>query len=255
MKVWKLFENRGLPHLNTEASFIAGMECEIESVSSRHDIGVWNATTDGSLRNHGIEFISPPMQKDALLESFSHLHQHIEYVNPMECFSQRTSIHVHVNCRSLEDKQVKNMLLLYALFEPFFFSLVEPQRRDNIHCVALTDTYLPGTYHFDLNGLAHGWHKYTAFNILPLRTLGTVEFRHMQGTGDFELVTQWLTLLENLYTLCQRTSVDSETLSQPINLKMWWRHLFGHCPQIMAMEPEFHTTIENSLIDVKLAFA
>ena len=254
MKVWKAFENRGNPHLNSAPEFVAGMECEIESVASRHDIGEYRATTDGSLRNSGIEFISSPLPKEPLLNAFSHLHQNIEYINPDEAFSQRTSIHVHVNCRSLETTQVKNMLLLYALYEPFFFALCEPQRRDNIHCVALSDTYLPGTYHADINALAHNWHKYTAFNIIPLREHGTVEFRHMQGTGDFELVTQWLNLLDNLWKMCQRVTLDNATLQDRLLLRNWFHILFGHCPQIMAMERDFDEIIENSLIDVKMAF-
>ena len=254
MKVWKIFENRGLPNLNTTPEFFAGMECEIESVSSRHDIGEWTATTDGSLRNNGLEFISKPLQKEPLLDAFSHLHQNIEYINEDEAFSQRTSIHVHVNCRSLDELQVKNMLYLYALYEPFFFALCEPQRRDNIHCVALTDTYLPSIYVHNLGALAGNWHKYTAFNLIPLREHGTVEFRHLQGTGDFELVSQWLNLLEKLWAACQQNMINVETLQDTALLKNWWRQLFSHCPQIMAMENEFETLTENSLIDVKLAF-
>jgi hypothetical protein len=214
----------------------------------------FEATDDGSLRNNGVEFISIPLPKEYLLQCFHDLHATIEYYNREEAFSSRTSTHVHINCRSLEPEQVKNLILLYALYENFFFALCEQGRRDNIHCVPLSETFLPNYYSKELGFLVEKWHKYTALNILPLMKLGTVEFRHLQGTGDTVLFGEWLTALDNLWTLCQTDKVSPETLTDERSLKDWWKRLFGHSSRIMMLEPSFNSVIANNLLDVKFAF-
>jgi hypothetical protein len=241
--------------LNTARDFYAGVECEIESVRNRgDDFQGFVATDDGSLRNNGVEFISIPLPTEKLLHCFNKLHASIEYYNLSEAFSSRTSTHVHINCRSLEPAQIKTLILLYALYENFFFALCEPGRKDNIHCVPLSETHLPGWYNKELAFLIERWHKYTALNILPLTKLGTVEFRHLQGTGDTALFGEWLGALENLWKLCQTEVVSPETLTDERSLKDWWKRLFGHSPRIMMLEPSFTNVMANNLLDVKFAF-
>lgn len=241
--------------LDTASVFIAGMECEIESVANpNHLFEGFEVTEDGSLRNNGVEFISVPCPKGTLLANFCSLHEELAFNRKADAFSPRTSTHVHINCRPLEPEQVKTLVLLYALYENFFFAVCEPGRRNNIHCVPLTDTFLPELYKKDLKVLIGRWHKYTALNILPLGTLGTVEFRHMQGTDDAALIQEWLTVLENLWALAQRVSLSAENLSSEDLLRSWWLILFGHSPRIMALSPSFNNIIANSLLDVKMAF-
>lgn len=242
--------------LNTSMEFVAGIECEIESVANANDgFEGFEATEDGSLRNNGVEFISKPFPKAALLEHFGNLHDNLVFKNKEQAFSPRTSTHVHINCRSLEASQVRTLVLLYALYEEFFFAMCEHGRRDNIHCVPLTETYLTGHYNHDLKKLIAIWHKYTALNIIPLSKLGTVEFRHLQGTDNPVLLEEWLTALENLWLLAQREPLSGENLANEDVLRSWWYRLFGHVPRIMALSPSFNNIIANSLLDVKLAFA
>ena len=241
--------------LNNCPVFTAGVECEIESVKNPNEnFAGFSVTEDGSLRNNGVEFISEPLPKTALLECFDNLHAEILYYKEAEAFSPRTSTHVHINCRSLEPSQVKTLVLLYALYEDFFFAMCEQGRRDNIHCVPLTETYLPALYGKELAQLVDRWHKYTALNILPLTKLGTVEFRHLQGTADTQLFQQWLTTLENLWTMAQRETISAETLADETLLKAWWYQLFSHSPRIMMLSPSFNNILANSLLDVKMAF-
>ncbi len=240
--------------LNSEQRFIAGVECEIESVYNPNlGFAGFEPTEDGSLRNNGIEFISIPLPKEALLEAFTNLHAHLEFYNPQEAFSPRTSTHVHVNCRSFDFAQVKTLVLLYALYEDFFFAMCEPGRRDNIHCVPLTETFLPTLYKKELKYLINGWHKYTALNILPLTKLGTVEFRHLQGTGNSELLKDWLTTLENLWILAQREVITEQSLCDDASIKRWWWKLFGHSSRIAPLAPSINNVIAGSLIDVKFS--
>jgi len=234
--------------------FIAGIECEIESVEPDQSFDNFTSTHDGSLRNDGIEFISRPLDRGVLLNSFRNLHANIQLYEPEQAFSSRTSTHVHVNCRTLTPDQTKQLVLFYALFEDFFFAMVNKDRRGNIHCVPLTETFLPNIYKYDLTRYIQSWHKYTALNVLPLGKLGSIEFRHLQGTRDDQLLGEWLLTLDNLWHLSQREHITAETLADEAKLKQWWLSLFAHSPRIMALEPAFNNVIQNSLLDVKFAF-
>lgn len=235
-------------------AFVAGMECEIESVKGIKDhVLNWDSTNDGSLRNNGIEFISLPMFRDGLVQSFKNLHAQIDYHNRNEAFTHRTSIHVHVNCRGLTAEQLKQFLLFYALYEEFFFAMVKPERKHNIHCVPLSQTYLPSRYARPIEQMINNWHKYTAFNMLPIKTLGTVEFRHMHGTADVELVSQWLKTIENMWLLCQSDAITQDNITEVAYIERWFDTIFADAPQILALKSSLHSIIEDNLLDVKFA--
>ena len=242
------------PEYTTFENFLAGIECEIEAVRGlSNEVEYFKAENDGSLRNHGIEYISLPMTRDILVPQFKKLHANLLYFDRTQAFSPRTSTHVHINCRTLDTDQLKTLLLLYALYEEVFFGMVSADRRTNIHCVPLTETYLPSRYRQDVKALLKGWHKYTAFNLLPLVSQGTVEFRHLQGTDDAALLDEWLTCIQNLWEMSQTTVITRENIVSPRQLNTWFRDIFSHSPRAMAFEPALPNMIQNSLIDVKFA--
>lgn len=237
--------------LDTPPGFVAGIECEIENIlNTPEKISLFKTVPDGSLRNHGLEFVSDPLPMEKLLTSFTKLHSTITYGDL--AFSTRTSTHVHINCRHMEDTAVKTMFLLYALLEPFFFMMVAPNRRDNIHCVALTDTYLPKIYNKSIFSLITRWHKYTALNLLPLATQGSVEFRHLQGTSCVNTLKAWLMCLDNLQKLALDLGDMKPTLLSLSSLEEWRGIIFKHVPIVMSCDVE--TVTENTLLDVKLSF-
>lgn len=254
----KLFEhfdyhNKALNNLNV---FVAGIECEIESVRdvSKEVTADFVIEHDGSLRNNGKEFISIPMEKDSLLTAFKNLHAKIVYFDKTDAFSPRTSTHVHVNVRPFEAPSLRNLLLFYALYEEFFFSMVDSVRRDNIHCVPLTETHMPTLYKQDWMIQSKRWHKYTAFNMLPIQKQGTVEFRHLQGTEDADLLNRWLSTLNNLWSLAQTEGVTKDTIMDTDLHKHWFRTIFADAPEVLMLEPAMPNLIRNTLIDVKMAF-
>jgi len=116
--------------------FICGTEYEIEDVYKvtipEYNIGSdtpwWfgdlGAIKDGSLRNNGVEFITRPVTFPRALELFDYLHNNLKLGD--EPYTHRTSTHVHVNVASMSMQQLKNFVLLYALFEPVFFKHCEP---------------------------------------------------------------------------------------------------------------------------------
>lgn len=252
----KLYEHFQYPNkgFNEFPKFLAGIECEIESVDhlNKH-IPEFNSEPDGSLRNNGTEFISVPLERDKLLTSFKNLHAELVYHNKAEAFSPRTSTHVHINVRNLEPEQLRQLLLFYALFEDYFFAMVSPVRRNNIHCVPLHETTLPTRYGAPLKSLLNIWHKYTAFNLLPVSKQGTVEFRHLQGTDDAELLDRWLKTIENLWSLAQRETITADNILKTRHIESWFDTIFADAPEVLALRPTMENTIANSLVDVKFA--
>jgi Putative amidoligase enzyme len=233
---------------------IFGIECEIEGVQDGQYFTGFDTTKDGSLRHNGYEFISCPMPMETVLTAFRNLHSSLLLI-PLDegNFSRRTSTHVHMNCRSLTAEQVKTMVMLYALFEEVFFLMVDKNRRGNIHCVPLTETFLPSKYSHSIHSLRDCWHKYTALNILPLSKQGTIEFRHLQGTNSVELLEEWLTCLGNLWYLCQTAQLTPETLTNKETIVSWFKDIFGGSKRVMVCEAALDSLIENTLLDVKFS--
>jgi hypothetical protein len=135
-------ENAVVLGLHTEEDFVAGLECEIESVLKHPDHPHWQMVNDGSLRNSGYEYLSKPMKRKNLVESFKELHTRLKVKEEGDPFSYRTSTHVHVNVSSMAPSAVRNMVLLYALFEPCFLydgeNLSEETTSTVFHCRKLT---------------------------------------------------------------------------------------------------------------------
>jgi hypothetical protein len=185
--------------------FICGCEYEIEDIKkiSLAVQDVFTIEDDHSLRNGGKEFKTPPCSFDEAVANFDFLHKNLTLGE--DPFSDRTSIHVHVNVSKMMEAQVRQLVLCYALIEPIIFEFVGPVRKGSIFCVPLNYTFLPSKYSNSFSGLRQIWHKYTAFNIVPAGPnkdnlgLGTVEFRHLYGTDNRETFHTWLTILRELY--------------------------------------------------------
>jgi hypothetical protein len=242
-------------HYRVQPGFLASLECELESVKNGGaDLPGWKFVPDGSLRNGGCEYTSrAALDRAGVVATFKELHKQLIFRNKEEAFSERTSTHVHVNVSNVDEVYVRQLVLLYALFEEFFFAMVKPVRRDNIHCVPLTETYFPAHYHLNLDGLFTKWHKYTALNLKRLLDLGTVEFRHMHGTGDPAEIDTWLHVLENLWKVSQRVKVDETTLANKEQIGEWFDAIFFPADKVMMLRPSLFNIIQNSLIDVKFS--
>jgi hypothetical protein len=242
--------------------FLASCEFELEGLipdCAPPALGNWAGKPDGSLRNHGVEYVSRHARdRKTLISDAEQLLKEMKekyFDKKSDHFSERTSTHVHINCSSLTDEQVRTIVLLYALFEEFFFYMVKPERRHNIHCVPLTETHLPHHNKENRESLRQRWHKNTALNMGRLTDLGTLEFRHLHGTDSMKELDEWLHVLENLWKLGQRVTITKENIVNKDTVKTWFESIFFPCDKIMGMSPNLNTIIKNSLIDVKLSLS
>ena len=195
---------------------LTGIEVEVENLTDRVitiNNQIWTATDDGSLRNHGREFItrpsSPKQVETAINNLFDNLPKDVH-------FSPRTSIHVHLNCRELTLKQIYNIVILYQCFEDLLYDFAGKERKKSIFCVPIGNTqYYNGFKSVCFQGDVYRyWSKYTGLNVKPINEYGTIEFRHLRGTKDKSTIFTWLHLLYRLYTYA--TNSETETLENLI---------------------------------------
>lgn len=211
MRVGEIFSGAWRNVSIDNREFYCGVELEIEQIKDHgtYASNHWKITNDDSLRDNGVEYTRGPMTYEQAIESFVKLHKDLK-TGPAP-FSDRTSIHVHVNVAGMEENELKQFILTYALLEPLFFEFVGTKRQNNIYCVPLSYTFLPSIYKHPLQTLHAKWSKYTAFNLCPIGThehscgLSTVEFRHLYGTNKPDVFTDWLSAIRDLYLFVTTT--------------------------------------------------
>lgn len=235
---------------------LIGIEVELEKadVPMRVQSALWVAHGDGSLRNGGLEWITHPfMAKNApaaLQDLFSGGADKC-------CFTPRTSVHVHVNCRNLTKDRVLDTVLLYLFFEKRLYGFVGKNRIKNIYCVPINESGLADgllTRRFDK--VVTGWKKYTGLNLLPLRSKGTIEFRQMHGTSDVRKLSIWIRMITSMFkwSAAKGTNEVRKTLGglwTEADLEKLGEDVFGEDWKHLS----FHRNSRDDIFNAKQAFA
>lgn len=243
-----------------------GVELEIENASSDWTVDGMQWKEDGSLRNEGLEFITQPMHYTTLSRCLSTF---FETELDSDNYSERCSIHVHANCLDMTLQQVTTLLMMYQTFEQVLFHFIDNNsnpswnRQQNIFCVPWSETQLTfralqemaeGNYH-----LLHRWQKYTALNLIPLGTQGTIEFRHMGGTNDLTYINMWLRIIGHLFRVAKSYEFDF-IKSRLVNLNTTSQYdaildfVFAECADSLRTFG-YHYCLENGVLNLKYALA
>lgn len=186
----------GMPEIKT---FFAnyrnpiGVEIEAEGITDEvSTMKFWGDKDDGSLRNHGREFVSKPLCGRQIDYALYEIEQELKRFKRLS-WSVRTSIHVHQNMAGFRENQLMAYCMVYGLFEPLFYGLCDPHRQANAFCYPATNLE-PSDF-----ASIHDHNKYCGLNLYPLRRYGTVEWRQMSGTNDFKLIRRWIQLIVKLH--------------------------------------------------------
>lgn len=193
-----------------------GIEVEVEGEGlpmGFKDDSIWRPVGDGSLRD-GVEYLfrAPLDFEDAIL-ALHELKEVLSEEGRVVDFSFRTSIHVHMNCLHLNHTQISNLIYSLVLLEPVLTNLSGDSRKHNRFCLTTCDAESQVDFLSEfINGckageefpamvteLSEDKNKYSAVNIVPLRSKGTVEVRTMRGNINLTLLTYYLTLLNKTY--------------------------------------------------------
>lgn len=237
---------------------LVGIEVEVENYDAlQMPRSAWLAKEDGSLRNNGMEWVTRPMAAKYARAALTDL-----LVNALAeecCFSPRTSVHVHVDTLNLEVSKIRLLTVLYSIFEPLLYRFAGRGRNKNIFCVPVLETQLLDIMQggHSLSVMTQRWEKYSGYNIKPLETLGTVEFRHMHGTRDVDKLTIWIDLLTRMVDYVHATPHDMlETLLQTfgpqVDVTKFMLDVFG--PNMIHLGYLDYEDIRGSVNSSKQAF-
>lgn len=209
--------SRAVECVNPE--LVMGVELETENCQSTTDVILSEAaarskiqiTTDGSLRGVAYEFITNPMTSKHLLPALDDFFAMTKFND--NNYTDRCSVHVHVNCTDLELEMIGSLALIYTVVEDILFEFVGRDRDSNIYCIPWNQCRM----HYDLiqrflsasDSTLKNWSKYTALNLIPLRTLGTVEFRQMHGTADMEKLTKWINIIGAMFKAAKEIELNN----------------------------------------------
>ena len=233
-----------------------GVEVEVENVHSwlQNLSPYWAMIEDGSLRNEGREFITLPIRawriEHALEKLFQALNKDID-------FSERTSIHVHMNIRTLTVEQLEALIVTYMVFEKVLFTYIGNNRYNNIFCVPLCETDMGASLtQLITNGSPYlDWEKYTALNLSPISSKGTIEFRHHYGTKDIEDLITWINLILSLKTFALRNDVEYiwhriNSLNTTSEYRMFGEEVFGSLINTI-FSPTYNEEVASCITYVK----
>lgn len=161
----------------------------------------WGAHGDGSLRNNGSEWVSPPMLPEAVLTGLSLLYD-MKELGAWRA-TQRCGIHIHVNVSHLNKKQAENLLTNYVVCEPYLFSLCGPTRAESNFCIPWwqSDSTMKTVRELLRNPERRTYtNKYAALNTAPLANLGTVEFRMAETFEKYAKAKRWVEAVQKFVT-------------------------------------------------------
>lgn len=177
-----------------------GVEIEVEAKLQlpRDTKPDWRAVKEGSLRNIGMEYITPgAVDLSSLTKRTKNLNDKLEGCQVIEdC--PRTSVHVHVNMQKATVPQTLTTMTAFWLLENPLTEYCGPDRVGNVFCQRLKDTeaiidivkddVLTDSKFLTINSNEC---KYANQNLANLSVLGTLEYRGMRGTTDPKIIQDW----------------------------------------------------------------
>lgn len=186
-----------------------GIEIEVEGknlIYSGETPSPWVYKEDHSLRGeeNGEYVLKNPIPfakvPSALTDLFSALK-----INGAEFDeSNRTSVHVHLNCQSFHLNRLASFMALWFTFEEPLAQWCGEHRVGNLFCLRSRDAtaiishlrkFLKSDGKYELSDNLH----YAGLNANALKKFGSLEIRTMRGVSDPKIIQDWVEILQTLY--------------------------------------------------------
>lgn len=168
----------------------------------------WSYVKDGSLRGHdNAEYVlQRPIDFDQVPAAIEELDSKLKDYGSVLNESNRTSVHVHLNCQNFHMNRLASFCALYFCFEEVLVEWCGDHRVGNLFCLRGKDApfiiskikrFIQSDGQTDLSDSLH----YSGLNANALTKFGSLEVRSMRGPTDLSIIVQWVKVLERLYNL------------------------------------------------------
>lgn len=233
---------------------LIGLEVEVENAGAPlnrdHPLfQFWKLTRDDSLRGESAEFIlSEPLFGEDLLSAI----QTICDTGPVKEWeiNYRTSLHVHLDARDLSFDAFKALCCTYAVIEPALYDWIGDKRDESIFCLPWYEAegdieLIKQLFTMRDSSLARRTelvNRYSGLNLNSLSRFGSVEFRHMRTTFNYERIYQWVSMVQKLKYYA--TTIENER-----NLGTYLLDLFSQAGPEDFLREVFGPELANHLLD------
>lgn len=182
-----------------------GVEIEVEGDSLPKKITGWRTENDGSLRGESFEYVlKTPATFEELPSRLAAIETAYKAAGTHVHDSVRAGIHVHVNVQQLTLIELFNYLTLCIVFEDLLIEFCGESRTGNLFCLRTKDAqYLNRVLQdvaqttnfklFDSDAV-----RYSFMNPKSIFQYGSLEFRSLKSTRDWDQILTWVGILLRL---------------------------------------------------------
>lgn len=202
-----LRENLGLRSVKGEIA----LEIEVEgenlprSLDALEYLKNWRRVEEGSLRGECAEYVMRfPSSLERAFSSLDELQKAFEVEGSKIYDSYRAGIHVHINVQDLTPTQIVTFYCSYIILEEILINWCDPTRVGNHFCLSASDAeyqircLLRSITEGDLRYINTDDIRYSSINLKSLYKFGSLEFRALESTQDFDKVKTWCKMLLNI---------------------------------------------------------
>lgn len=228
----------------TQGEYGVEIEVEGEDLPSNFNSDHWRVDTDSSLRGESYEYVTPyPVDINGIRERLDILKKAYRENDSVVYNSVRAGVHVHMNAQTFTINQLFTFITSYYLLEEVLVSWCGPDREGNHFCLrhfdaeAIIFTLYKVLTDKNLKFLNSDDFRYSSLNLISLFKYGSVEFRAMRSTDNFDDIYAWVKILDEL----KRTSFSFNNPRELI-LSM---SAGGELGFLKLMLPTFYPLFEN----------
>lgn len=190
---------------------LVGLEIEVEGKKLIHGENTpapWLYHQDGSLRGEeNAEYVlNKPVDFSEVGPALDTLWNKLEANNAVIDDSNRTSVHVHLNCQTFQFNRLTSFMAMYFVLEDILTQWCGEHRVGNLFCLRAKDApaIISSIRRFiktdGQSRLGDNLH-YSGLNAHALNKFGSVEIRTLRGVTDKQVILDWVRILQRLYEL------------------------------------------------------
>lgn len=191
---------------------VVGLEIECEGnkfEKNDTNLGPWWAFhQDHSLRGKdNAEYVlRRPIRFEQVPEAIDFLWEVFEKYGTKLDVSNRTSVHVHLNCQDFHLNRLTSFMALYFIVEEVLTQWCGDHRVGNLFCLRAKDApglvsqikkFIRSDGKYELRDGLH----YAGLNAHALTKFGSLEIRTLRGCTNPQTILEWLQILRRLYDL------------------------------------------------------